>query len=124
MSFWQKIKKDLEKEMKAGLAFLREGTAVMKKKAKEVSSEGKRHIKMIELQTTVRDLMAGLGGRVYDLSLKEDDPMKDKQVASMLSRIRRLEVQISKLEKNEKKPSKKVKAQKPAKGKTKKKAVK
>lgn len=124
MSFWQKVQKDLEKEIKAGLAFFREGTAVMKKKAKEVSSEGKRHIRMLELKTKVQDLMAGLGGRVYDLSLKKEDAMKDKKVISLLSQIRRLETQISKLEKNEKTPSKKVKAKTPVKRKPKKKAVK
>ena len=118
MSFWQTIKKDLEKEIKAGLAFFREGTAVMKKKAKEVSSEGKRHIRMIELKRKVHELMAGLGGRVYDLSVTAKDPMKDKKVLSLLARIRRLETQISKLEKDKKKPSKTAKTQKVTKAKT------
>jgi hypothetical protein len=68
--------------------------------------------------------MAGLGGRVYDLSLKKDNPMKDKKVISLLSQIRRLETQISKLEKKEKTPSKKVKAKTPVKRKPKKKALK
>jgi hypothetical protein len=117
MSFWDNITKDLQKEFKAGMAFIKESTSVMKKKAKKASKEMQRHFKLLELKTKVQDQMAGLGGRIYELRTKTANPMKDKKVISIMNRIRKLEVQIGKLEKQaksavRKKTAKKTKTQK------------
>jgi hypothetical protein len=42
MDFWEKVKKDLRKEIKAGVAFIKEGAATMKKKTEELTEEGKK----------------------------------------------------------------------------------
>ena len=107
MNFWEKIKKDMEKELKAGIAFLREGAAAVKKKTKKATGEGKTQYRIFELKTQVKEQMAALGGRVYDLSTKVENPLKDKRVAAMVSRMRKLEAQIAKLEDGGKKPLKK-----------------
>ena len=98
MNFWEKIKKDMEKEFKAGIAFLREGAAAVKKKTKKATREGKTQYRIFELKTNVQEQMAALGGRVYDLSPKVENPFKDKRVTAMISRMRKLEAQIAKLE--------------------------
>jgi len=107
MNFWEKIKKDMEKEFKAGIAFLREGAAAVKKKTKKATREEKKQYSIFELKTKVQEQMAALGGRVYDLSAKGDNPFKDKRVTAMVSRMRKLEAQILKLEAGASGPSKK-----------------
>lgn len=107
MNFREKIKKDMEKEFKAGIAFLREGAAAVKKKTKKATREGKTQYRIFELKTKVQEQMAALGGRVYDLSAKVDNPFKDKRVSAMVSRMRKLEAQIAKLEERRKSPLKK-----------------
>ena len=99
MNLWDKIKRDLQKELKAGIAFIKEGTAVIKKKAKEFTKEEARRYKIIELKTKVQEQMAGLGGRIYDLGLKDKNPLQDKKVIASFYRIKKLEIQITKLEK-------------------------
>jgi hypothetical protein len=113
MSFWENIAKDLQKEFKAGMAFLKESTSVMKKKAKKASKEMQRHFKLLELKTKVQEQMAGLGGRIYELSTKSVNPMKDKKVVSFINRVRKLESQIGKLEKQSKASVKKTISKKP-----------
>ena len=98
MNFWEKVEKDLQKEIKAGIAFLKESTAVIRKKAEEVSEEGKRRQVIFQLKTNVRHEFAELGGRVYDLITTQDFPVKDKRVKAIAARIKKLETQLTKLE--------------------------
>jgi hypothetical protein len=108
MNLLEKIKRDLRKELKASIAFIKESTAVMKKKMKEASREEKRHYELIDLKARVQEQMTGLGGRVYDLSSKNVNPVRDGKVRAFLDRIKKLELRISKLEKQPKVSSKKV----------------
>ncbi|MEW6417667.1 MAG: hypothetical protein AB1480_06055 [Nitrospirota bacterium] len=98
MDFWEKVKKDLQKEIKAGIAFIKEGAATMKKKTEELTEEGKRQYKIFELKIKVQKEIAELGGKVYDLSSKIKNPMLDKKVKAIVARVKRLEAQILKLE--------------------------
>ncbi len=98
MNFWEKVEKDLQKEIKAGIAFLKESTSVIRKKAEELSEEGKRRQAVIQLKTNVRNEMAELGGRVYALIGTKDFPVKDKKVKAVAARIKKLEAQLTKLE--------------------------
>jgi len=98
MNFWQKVEKDLKKEIRAGIAFLKEGTAVVRKKAEEISEEGKRKHVIFQLKTKVRNEVAELGGRVYDLIATEKIPVQDKGVKAIAARIKKLETQLAKLE--------------------------
>jgi hypothetical protein len=107
MDFWESVKKDLQKGFKEGLDFLKEGAAVVKVKAEELTDEGKKRYKIYELKAKVQGEIADLGGRVYDLSSKNMNPMQDQRVKAIMTRIRKFETRIAKLEGKEiKKPKK------------------
>lgn len=98
MSFWEKVKKDLQRGIKEGITAVKEGAAVVKGKVEELTEEGKRQYKIYALKTKVQKEIAELGGRVYDLSSKIKNPMLDRKVEAILSRIKKLEAQITKIE--------------------------
>ena len=99
MDLWQKISQDLQKEFRAGIAFIKGSTEAMKKRAKKLSQEEKRHFDIIELKKKIHEQMAGLGGKVYELASKKKNPLTDKSVTAYLGRIKKLEARIIKLEK-------------------------
>jgi len=106
MSFWEKIQKDIKKNIKEGLTIVKEGSAVVSQKTRliaervgELTDEGKRKYKLITLNMKVQDEFARLGGKVYDLNFKTKDPMSNKRVISIISKIKKLEDQITVLEK-------------------------
>lgn len=98
MSFYQKVKKDVQKGIKEGVHLLKEGAAVVKVKAEELAEEGKKRYKIFELKTKVQKEVAELGGRVYDLSPKLKNPMLDKKVKAIIARVKKLETQVTRLE--------------------------
>ncbi|MGD0283493.1 MAG: hypothetical protein ABSB95_14150 [Dissulfurispiraceae bacterium] len=98
MSFWTKVKKDLQKGVDEGLAFMKEGAAVVMKKAEQLTEEGKNYYVLYELKSKVQKEIAELGGHVYDLSAKTKNPMLDTKVREIIARIKRLEAEIQKLE--------------------------
>lgn len=105
MSFWEKIQKDIKKNIKEGLAIVKEGSAVVSqrtrlvaKRVEKLTEEGKRKYKIFTLNMKVRDEFARLGGKVYDLSLKTKSPMSNKRVVAIISRIKKLEARITELE--------------------------
>ena len=110
MNFWEKIQKDIKKNVKEGMAIIKEGSAVVSQKTRivagrvgELTEEGKRKYKLFSLNMKVHDEFAKLGGRVYDLSLKtKKNPMTDKKAAAVVAIINKLEDQITKLEKEHK----------------------
>lgn len=105
MDFWESVKKDLQKGLKEGFDFLKEGAAVVKVKAEELTDEGKKRYKIYELKAKVQGEIEDLGGRVYDLSSKNKNPMQDKRVKTIMTRIKKIETRIAKLEGKEiKKP--------------------
>jgi len=108
MNFWEEIKKDLQKGIKEGIDLFKEGATVIKVKAGELTEEGKKRYKLFELKTKVQREIAELGGTVYDLSSKVKNPMLEKKVKAIINRIKRVEVQIRKLEGKEKKVTKRV----------------
>ncbi len=109
MAFWERVKKDVPKSF-------REGVEVIRLKAGQLTTEGKRQLKLFDLKNKVRKEMADLGGAVY--SSKHANPKDDPKVKKVLDSIKRLEAQVTKLEK----PKKKAAAKK--KKKTRKKAAK
>lgn len=98
MDFWEKIKSDIQKGIKEGIGMVKEGVTVAKAKAEELTEEGKRRLKIFELKTKVQREISELGGKVYDLSEKIKNPMLDRKVKTIITRIKKLEVQIAKLE--------------------------
>lgn len=98
MNFWSKVKRDLQAGVDEGIAFVKEGAAVVLKKAEELTEEGKKRYAVYELKSKVQKDIAELGGQVYDLSSKMRNPMLDSKVKDITGRIKRLEAQILKIE--------------------------
>jgi cell division protein FtsB len=98
MDFWTKVKGDLQKGVKEGMEAVREGAVAVRKKTEELTAEGKRRLQLYELKKTVRQEIAELGGRVYDLKAKTKNPYLDARVKATVARIKKLEDRIAKLE--------------------------
>ncbi len=109
MSFWEKVKKDVPKSF-------REGVEVIKLKAGQLTTEGRRQLKLFDLKNRVHKEMADLGGAVY--TSKNTNPMADAKVKKILDKIKKLESDINKLEKPKKPAKKKTAKKKSAKRKT------
>lgn len=107
MDFWEKVKKDLQKGIREGITFVKEGAVVVKEKAEELTEEAKKQYRIFNLKTKVQKEITELGGRIYDLSSKTRNPMTDRKVKTIVSRINKLEAQIKKLEEAAKVPAKK-----------------
>ncbi len=105
MDFWQKIKSDVQKGIKEGIGIVREGVTVVKTKAGELTEEGKRQLKIFELKTKVQKEIAELGGKVYSISAKMKNPMLDNKVKAVMTRIKKLEAKLVKIEDAKKKAS-------------------
>jgi hypothetical protein len=118
MNVWEKVRKDLEKEIKASIAFIKESTAALKKKTEELGEEGKRQYTIISLKTRIRNDTAELGGRVYDLLSAQKISLRDKKVQTVAARIKKLNTQITKLEEKGKVTVKKAPAKRPKKSKS------
>lgn len=94
--FLGKLKKDLEKDS-------RESAVIMKSKNRMEEESIKTLQRIDELKLKVRSWMADLGGRVYELSDRIENPMHDMKVEMMVARIKKLESQIRQLETGSKK---------------------
>jgi len=115
MEFWEKIKKDLRTGFQSGMAVIREGAVAAREKAEELTEEGKRQYKLFELKTKVQKEITELGGKVYGLICAEQDPVADKRVKASISKIKKLENQLAKLEiKPQAKPDVKTKSRRKA----------
>jgi hypothetical protein len=108
MSFWDKIQKDLSKNIKEGLAIVKEGGTIVSKKIEEITEEGKKKYKIFNLNMKVQEEFARLGGQIYDLTVKKSpNPLSNRKVVSILKKINRLETKITKLEAKEIKKTRK-----------------
>ena len=105
---WQSIKKDIQKGWKEGVAAVKEGSIVAKKKAGELSDEGRRRYKVFELKTKIHKKVYDLGERVHVVlsgRKKTVNPALDATVKAIMGDIGKLEAQIGKLSKSPKKPA-------------------
>lgn len=98
MTLWEKVKIDLQKGIEEGMAAIKEGAAVVKEKAEELTEEGKRRYKIFELKKEVHKDLAELGGKVYDLRSKMENPLLDNEVKTIMERIQHLEEKLTDLE--------------------------
>ena len=105
MDLWEKVKRDVQKGVKEGIAAIRE-------KAEELSEEGKKRIRLFDLKTKIQAEFTELGGKVYSSSTKMKNPMLDGKVKAITNRIKKLEAQIAKLEGKQKTTTKKKAAKK------------
>lgn len=110
MSFWEKIQKDIKKNLKEGIDLFKERSSTVTKKLEWLTEEGKKRYKLFNLNMKVQEEFAHLGGHIYDLVSKDaKNPIENKKVQSIMKKIKRLETQINRLEskKTKKKPVKK-----------------
>lgn len=99
MSFWEKIQQDIGDNLKEGLAIVKEGSEAVTQKLEKLTEEGRKKYKVFNLNMKVQDEFARLGGQIYDLTVKKSkNPLGNKKVTSILSKINKLEAQITKLE--------------------------
>ena len=113
MSFWDKIQEDLKKNLQEGLEIFREGGSVVTEKLEKLTGEGKKKYKVFNLNMKVQEEFAKLGGEIYDLiSGKSKNPLGNRKVKSIISKINKLESRINKLESKEVKKPKKTAAKK------------
>jgi hypothetical protein len=108
MSFWDGVKKDLQKGWHEGVEAFKEGAIVVREKAEELTEEGKRRYAMHEIKTKVQREIADLGGKVYELSSKAGNPLSDKKVQTIIARVNKLESDLKKLERQGKTTPKKI----------------
>jgi hypothetical protein len=98
---WDAIKKDLQKGWKEGLVAVKEGMVVVKKKAGEMTDEGKKQYKILSLKATIQRSIHDLGKRVYGLMAAPKTAKSvaaDDQVKSIVVQIKKYERQIAELE--------------------------
>jgi hypothetical protein len=99
MGLWDRVKKDVKKGIEEGVAAVRQGANVAVEKAEELAEEGKRRYKIFELKQKVHSNFTELGGKVYDLASKSaKSPLLDAKVKATMAGIKKLEVQIARLE--------------------------
>jgi hypothetical protein len=99
MSFWDQIQKDIGENLKEGFAIVKEGGEAITTKLEKLTDEGKKKYKVFNLNMKVQDEFAKLGGQIYDLIVKKSkNPLSNKNVAATISKINKLETQISKFE--------------------------
>ena len=124
MSFWDQIQKDIGENLKEGLAIVKEGGEAITQKLEKLTDEGKKKYKVFNLNMKVQDEFARLGGQIYDLIVKKSkNPLSSKSVTSIISKINKLEAEISKYEGREIKAKVKTAAKKTTKKTTAKKAA-
>ena len=114
MSFWENIEKDIKKNIKEGLTFFKEGGSAVSQKIEKLTEESKRKYRVFTLKMKVQDEFTKLGGKIYDLSRKYKNPMKNKSINGIILKIKKLEAQIKNKEKKIKTGARKIK-RKPAK---------
>jgi hypothetical protein len=108
MSFWDKMQKDISKNIQDGIAAIKEGGSSVSKKIEWMTEEGKRKYRIYSLHVNVKEEFEKLGGQIYDLtSKKAKNPLSSRKVTTIMTRIRKLEKQITRLEERAKKTTKK-----------------
>lgn len=102
---WDSIKKDLQKGWKEGVIAIKEGVVVVKKKAGQMTDEGKRQYEVLTLKTKIQKAIHDLGKRVYVLMSSPQtakNAASDDKVKSIVVQIRKFERQIADTEKKPK----------------------
>ncbi len=102
---WESIKKDLQKGLEKGMAAMKKGAVVAKKKAGELTEEGKRQYRILTLKAKLHEAISDLGARVYALlaGAKAKNPALDARVKEILASIKKIESQIMEIERKGKK---------------------
>lgn len=95
---FEKIKRDIRKGIKEGLAVVREKANTVSEKMGELTTEGKRQYKVFSLKYKIQSQMTELGGRTYDILDSKQNVDVDGKTKAIAAKIKKLENQLSKLE--------------------------
>jgi len=97
----------MAKDLKGEIEPVIKGFKAAQKKAAELTEQGKKGLRIFEIKAKIQREFVELGARIYELSAKVKNPMPDKKVAAIVSRIKKLEAQIISLETKKKTAPKK-----------------
>ena len=79
---------------------MKEGSTAVSQRLEKLTEEGKTKYKIFNLNMKVQEEFAKLGGQVYDLTTKKSkNPLGNRKVNSIISKINKLETQITRLKK-------------------------
>lgn len=95
---FDKIKKDVKKGWKEGIAAVMQGANVVSVKMDELSDEGKRQYKMFNLYVKIKDQKNALGEMAYAVLKSGKNLDEDKKLKASYNKIKKLEWQLSKIE--------------------------
>ena len=98
---WNEIKKDIEKGIKKGLVAVKDSALIAKDRAGELTDEGRRRYRILELKAKAHKNMHDLGSRVYRVMTSRSstgNPAADAEVKSIVAQIRSIDIQIAALE--------------------------
>jgi len=88
MSFWEKVKSDVQKGLK-------EGASKAKEKAEELIVEGKKMYGSFDLKRQVHNDFYELGGIMYELIKNGTEKTEDIKALGIVQKIKELEVKIT-----------------------------
>lgn len=97
----------MAKDLKGEIEPVIKGFKAAQKKAAELTEEGKKGLRVFQIKTKIQREFSELGARVYDLGSKVKNPLLDKKVKAITSRIKKFEEQITAIEGKKKSVSKK-----------------
>jgi hypothetical protein len=97
-SLFDKIKKDVKNGFEEGLAAVKQGASVVSAKMSELTEEGKRQYKMLDLKSKIHSQMTDLGGKTYDVLNKKKNLETDRKIKTVFVKIKKLEAQLHILE--------------------------
>ncbi len=97
---WDMIKKDVQKGLEKGMAAMKHGAIVLRKKTEEFTEEGKRQYKAFTLKVRIHQAITDLGAKAYVImsGSKAKNPALDAGVKNIMARIRDLKARLAILE--------------------------
>ena len=97
---WGVIKKDLQKGYEKGMAAMKQGAIVARKKAGELTEEGKRQYLVITAKSKIHQAISDLGARTYAVlsGAGKKNPSQDARVRDLMGRIGKLEKELAQLQ--------------------------
>ncbi len=81
----------MAKDLKGEIEPVIKGFKAAQKKAAELTAEGKKGLRIFQIKTKIQREFSELGARVYDLGAKVKNPLLDKKVKAITSRIKKFE---------------------------------
>lgn len=93
---WNEIKKDLQKGYEKGMAAIKQGAIVARKKAGQLTEEGKRQYQVVAVKSKIHQAISDMGARTYALlsASGAKNPAADDRIKDLMSKVRKLEKEL------------------------------